>query len=69
MPGEALAVVGASGGEVSWPGERWKLLAESAAVLLLVVSLFPCSLDAVIVVTDASVLEVCIFILLFLGGI
>jgi hypothetical protein len=51
-----------------WPDERWRSLAESAAVLLLVDSLLRCSPDASIVVTDASVSEVRIFILLSLGG-
>jgi hypothetical protein len=54
--------------KAGWPDECWQSLVESTAVLLLVDSLLPCSLDASIVVTDASVLEVHIFILLPLGG-
>jgi hypothetical protein len=50
-----------------WSDEHWQLLAESAVVLLLVDLLMQCSLDASIVVTDASVLEVHLFILLLLG--
>jgi hypothetical protein len=38
-----------------WPGEHWQSLAEMAAVLLLVDSLLERSLDASVVVTDASV--------------
>jgi hypothetical protein len=55
--------------EAGWPDERWRSLAESAAVVLLVDSLLLCSLDASIVATDACVSEVCIFIHLSLGGV
>jgi hypothetical protein len=54
-----------------WPDERWRLLAELAAVPLLVDSLLWCSLDARVVVTDvtdASVSEAHIFILLSPGS-
>jgi hypothetical protein len=51
-----------------WPDERWQSLAELAVVLLLVVLLLWCSLDAGIVVTDASVSDIHIFILLPLDG-
>jgi hypothetical protein len=68
-------LAGASGGEApataGGPDEHWQSLVESAAVLLLVDSLLRCSLDASIVmtvVTDASVPEVRIFILMSLGG-
>jgi hypothetical protein len=61
-------LAGASGGEAGWPDECWQLLVESAVVLLLVDSLLQYSLDASVVVTDASVPEDHIFILLSLGG-
>jgi hypothetical protein len=65
-------LAGASDSEASWlaggPDERKRSLSELAAVLLLVDSLLRCSLDASVVVTDASILEVCICIRLLLGG-
>jgi hypothetical protein len=59
--GEAPATAG-------WPDKHWQSLAESAAVLLLVDLLLQCCLDASVVVTDASMLEVRMFLLVLLGG-
>jgi hypothetical protein len=61
-------LAGTSGGEAGWPDECWRLQAESVAVLLLVDPLLLCSFDTSVVVTDASVWEVHLFIFLSLGG-
>jgi hypothetical protein len=51
-----------------WRDARWQLLAEFAVVLLPVDFLRQCFLDASIVMTDTSMSEAHIFILLSLGG-